>query len=493
MKTKFTVKKMFLAAVLFATTAVSAQVVYKGLRVPQMSTSDRTSIGAETNPANAKGQQIFNLTTGKMEYWNGTKWVSDTLKAGAGNGLEVYTNGIDSVYYGLPAGDATNKVLVWNDASKLWEKNTISAVITETTTTLAKSGNDFVYTNETGTPVTLTPGVVKAGGKYGITVTGSETDSVGIELPAGTTGGQVLKWNGTDAWAAGADNNTEYTAGRGLALNGTVFSADSAVIASIAKLEDTDTKYSAGRGLALTGTTFAVDSAVIAGIAKLEDTNTTYTAGTNITIDGSNVISSTNTTYTAGTGLTLTGTQFSLDQAVVGAQIHDSLANVINTKVDTIANRGGLTIDKSDDKNYKVGLVAGTAANQIMKWNNTTSKWELTTVDELVKSVSATTNTAVTFNSHLFYGEIAITDANTKIVSITPNIAGDADFIAENFDISVSARVVGSNKIVWTLRVKNDNINSALSATVNGVTINYISTDNLADTTAFTTKTFIGQ
>ncbi|GHT34634.1 hypothetical protein FACS189434_11140 [Bacteroidia bacterium] len=491
MNTKFTVKKMLLAAVLFAATAASAQVIYKGLRVPQMSTSDRASIGAEANPANAKGQQIFNLTTGKMEYWNGTKWVSDTLKAGVGNGLEVYTNGIDSVYYALPAGDATNKVLVWNDGTKVWEKNTISAVITETTTTLAKNGNDFVYTNETGTPVTLTPGVVKAGGKYGITVTGSETDSIGIELPAGTTSGQILKWNG-NAWAADADNNTEYTAGRGLALNGTEFKVDSAVIAGIAKLEDTDTQYSAGRGLTLTGTAFAVDSAVIASIAKLEDTNTTYSAGTNITIDGSNVISSTNTEYTAGTGLTLTGTQFSLDQTVVAAQIHDSLANVINTKVDTIANRGGLTIDKSDDTNYKVGLVAGTAANQIMKWNNTDSKWELTTVDELVKSVSATTNTAVIVNSHLFYGEIAVTDANTKIVSITPNIDGDADFIAENFDISVSARVVGS-KIVWTLRVKNDNINSTLSATVNGVSINYIGTDDLADTSVFTTKTFIGQ
>jgi hypothetical protein len=325
MKTKITVKTMLLAAVIFAAGTANAQVVYKGLRVPQMSTSDRTSIGAEANPANAKGQQIFNLSTGKMEYWNGLRWVSDTLKASAGNGLQVYSNGIDSVYYALPAG---------------------------------------------------------------------------------TTSGQVLKWNGTDAWTAGADNNSEYT---------------------------------------------------------------------------------------AGTGLTLSNTQFSLDQSVVASQIHDSLANVINTKVDTIANRGGMTIDKSDDKNYKVGLVSGTAANQIMKWNNTDSKWELTTIDALVKSVNVNTDTTITINSHLFYGEITISDANTKIVSITPNITGNADFIAENFDISVSARVAGSNKIVWTLRVKNDNINSTSSATINGVSINYIGTDNLANTTAFTTKTFIGQ
>ena len=71
-------KTTILLVIISITLTATAQTVYKGLRVPQLSTKDRAQIGAETNQENAKGQQIFNLTTSEMEYWDGTKWVGNT-------------------------------------------------------------------------------------------------------------------------------------------------------------------------------------------------------------------------------------------------------------------------------------------------------------------------------------------------------------------------------------------------------------------------------
>jgi hypothetical protein len=50
--------------------------IYLGMRVPQMTTQQRDSIGAETNPQNARGQTIFNTSVGKLKYWDGTEWMT---------------------------------------------------------------------------------------------------------------------------------------------------------------------------------------------------------------------------------------------------------------------------------------------------------------------------------------------------------------------------------------------------------------------------------
>lgn len=52
-----------------------------------------------------------------------------------------------------------------------------------------------------------------------------------LTLQSGTVAGQVLRWNGS-AWGAGADANTLYSAGTGLALSGATFSVASGGISS---------------------------------------------------------------------------------------------------------------------------------------------------------------------------------------------------------------------------------------------------------------------
>ena len=191
--------------------------------------------------------------------------------------------------------------------------------------------------------------------------------------------------------------DTKYTAGTGLTLNGTEFSADTTVLqekltaGSNVQIADnvisatdtkytagtnvqinssnvisaTDTTYSAGSGLTLTGTTFAADKSVMqekltAGTnVQINDnvisatdtkytagtnisinssnvisaTDTTYTAGTNVQISNANVISATDTTYSAGSGITLTGTTFSADKSVMQEKLTAGTNVQINDNV----------------------------------------------------------------------------------------------------------------------------------------------------------------
>ena len=87
MKINSILRKTILAVIIGVATVATAQTTYIGLRVPQLSAIERFMIGAEGNTANAKGLQIFNTTTGKMEYWDGSKWTPIPTSITAENGL----------------------------------------------------------------------------------------------------------------------------------------------------------------------------------------------------------------------------------------------------------------------------------------------------------------------------------------------------------------------------------------------------------------------
>lgn len=112
----------------------------------------------------------------------------------------------------------------------------------------------------------------------------------------------------------------------------------------------TDTTYSAGNGLTLAGTTFSADTSVLQ--PKL-------TAGNNISISG-NLISATDTTYTAGTGLDLTGTEFSVDNTVA---LKTDLPTV-NNAIFTIQKNG------SDIAAFTANSAVDVTANITVPTNN---------------------------------------------------------------------------------------------------------------------------
>jgi len=60
---------------------------FGGLRLPQLSTTDRDALTDLSDPA-AKGLTIYNTTTEYAEYWDGVKWVPMRGRAGSDNNGE---------------------------------------------------------------------------------------------------------------------------------------------------------------------------------------------------------------------------------------------------------------------------------------------------------------------------------------------------------------------------------------------------------------------
>ena len=141
------------------------------------------------------------------------------------------------------------------------------------------------------------------------------------------------------------------TAGTNITYDvGTTFDGSAAVTI---RATDTDTTYSAGDGIDLAGTTFSadIDEDTIdfdgSGIMEVIKVPNALTAGTNITgfttFDGSAAVTinatDTNTTYSAGDGLDLTGTTFSTDlKSGSGLAITSTELDLVNIPNSALAN-----------------------------------------------------------------------------------------------------------------------------------------------------------
>lgn len=142
-----------------------------GLRLPQMTTAERDAFAVQGND-NGSGLVIYNKTTGCVEYWNKTRWVSlcdDTSVSAliaAENGLTVSsgkaqlggallkpttlttTSAYTLAIQGLQAGAAADKILVadangvlkWIDRSAIQGDNLGNHTATQN---LVMSGNDI--------------------------------------------------------------------------------------------------------------------------------------------------------------------------------------------------------------------------------------------------------------------------------------------------------------------------------------------------------------
>lgn len=181
--------------------------------------------------------------------------------------------------------------------------------------------------------ISSTAGTYSAG--TGLELNGTEfsiDDTVALktEIPTVNNGVLTIQKNGSDVTSFTANSGTNVTANITVPTdtaqlsNGAGFQTASDVAALVSGKQDvltpgnniqisgntisaTDTTYSAGNGLNLTGTVFSADTDIL---------QTKLTPGNNITIENG-VISSSGGEYTAGNGLELTNNVFAIDDSVV--------------------------------------------------------------------------------------------------------------------------------------------------------------------------------
>jgi hypothetical protein len=222
-----------------------------------------------------------------------------------------------------------------------------------------------------GTGLTLT------GGTFAVTYS-----EVQRRLQSGCSAGQAIRSVGSDGVVTcepmPVDTNTTYTAGTGLTLAGTVFSANPAAVQTriqnscsagqyvvaiaqdgtmtCATPADQNTTYGAGTGLVLSGTTFSANTTYLQRRVSGTCTGNQYVQS----ISDTGAVSCAtptdqNTTYAAGTGLSLTGTTFSVDPASVQTRIANSCG--AGQYVTAIAQNGTMTCATPTDQNttYSAG------------------------------------------------------------------------------------------------------------------------------------------
>ena len=246
------------------------------------------------------------------------------------------------------AGTSTTKMVI----SPKVLHDVVEALDDDTTYSIGISGHTITLTPSEGTPQSVT--VPDNNTTYTISKSGNTVTLTGSD---GST--QTF-----------TDSDTTYSAGTGLQLSGTTFSAKLGYTTSgnnrkvqadangnlYVVQKDNNTTYTAGTGLELDGTEFNHSNAVTAvtteGLRKVK-----YDAQGHIT--GSSAVakaditalgipgSDTNTTYSAGTGLSLSGTTFSVKTG------YTTSGN--NRKVQADANGNLYVVQKDDNTTYTAG------------------------------------------------------------------------------------------------------------------------------------------
>ncbi|WP_148285333.1 hypothetical protein [Flavobacterium sp. B17] len=411
-------------------------------------------------------------------------------------GLIVYASSADTAPAGATASITAAGYYYFDGTN--WQKistgNTVSTSLASGNILVGNASNVATAVSPTGDVTISNTGVTSIGsGK--VTTTHLANNAVTVaKLPAGATATTFLRGDGT--WVTPTDTNTTYTAGSGLTLTGTSFSANDATTGTkgivqlsgdltgtaasptVAKIQnkavsstaptngqvlkyntttsawepsadaDTNTTYTAGNGLTLTGTSFSANDATtgtkgivqltgdLTGtaasptVAKIQNKAVSSTAPTNGQVLKYNTTTSawepaadtdTNTTYTAGNGLTLSGTSFSANDATTGTK------GIVQLSGDLTGTAASPTVAKIQNK-----TVSSTAPTngQVLKYNTTTSAWE----------PAADTDTNTTYT-----GSASINLNGTSFERTA--LSGDVTASANSNTTTIAANAVTSAKI----------------------------------------------
>ena len=209
--------------------------------------------------------------------WNGSAWAPTNENAyAAGVGLSLSCNTFSHTAHTGDATGTTSLIVVALQGRGILTTAPVNNQVLRYNGTNWFPGNETPYSAGIGLSITGTT----FSANYSSSIWNAnklQGNDIDATLPAG---GDVLKWNGS-SWAPGTDNNTFYTAGTGLSLSGTQFSANNTSSIwnanqlqgnSISATSPTSNQilkwngsawapaaeiaYSAGAGLSITGSTF---------------------------------------------------------------------------------------------------------------------------------------------------------------------------------------------------------------------------------------------
>ncbi|WP_148285300.1 hypothetical protein [Flavobacterium sp. B17] len=438
----------------------------EGLIIPQLSGSNiHTATAAGVYGANQKGLIIYatsadsspisttaNITAAGYYYFDGTNWqkisTGNTVSTSLASGNILVGNASNVATAVSPTGDVTisNTGATSIGSGKVTTTHLANNAVTvaklpagATATTFLRGDGTWVTPTDTNTTYTAGSGLTLTGTSFSANDATTGTKGI-VQLSGDLTGtaasptvakiqnkavsstaptnGQVLKYNTTtSAWepSADADTNTTYTAGNGLTLTGTSFSANDAT---------TGTKGIVQLTGDLTGT------AASPTVAKIQNKAVSSTAPTNGQVLKYNTTTSawepaadtdTNTTYTAGNGLTLSGTSFSANDATTGTK------GIVQLSGDLTGTAASPTVAKIQNK-----TVSSTAPTngQVLKYNTTTSAWE----------PAADTDTNTTYT-----GSASINLNGTSFERTA--LSGDVTASANSNTTTIAANAVTSAKI----------------------------------------------
>jgi hypothetical protein len=459
-------------------------------------------------------------------------------------GLIIYATSADSSPISTTA-NITAAGYYYFDGTN-WQKistgNTVSTSLASGNILVGSASNVATAVSPTGDVTISNTGATSIGaGK--VTTTHLANNAVNVaKLPAGATATTFLRGDGT--WVTPTDTNTTYTAGNGLTLTGTSFSANDATTGTkgivqltgdlagtaasptVAKIQnkvvsstaptngqvlkyntttsawepaadtDTNTTYTAGSGLTLTGTSFSANDATtsakgivqlagdLAGtaasptVAKIQSKAVSSTAPTNGQVLKYNTTTSawepaadtdTNTTYTAGSGLTLTGTSFSANDATTGTK------GIVQLSGDLTGTAASPTVAKIQNK-----AVSSTAPTngQVLKYNTTTAAWE--PAADTDTNTTYTGSSSINLNGTSFERTALSGDVTASANSNTTTIAANAVTSAKIADGAVTAsklnqmsatsgQVLGWNGTAWAPTASDTTNDAWINDTTNGL------------------------
>ena len=140
--------------------------------------------------------------------------------------------------------------------------------------------------------------------------------------------------------------------------------------------------------------------------------------------------------------------------------------------------------DKLVTNNTFVTNMGDTIAENI---NNTSLKDTIITLvkenSSEVKTLEISLNEVIATQSKTFFGTTATASSTIKIIGIEPQLTGNPVMLGTLLKVNALANLNSSaTAINWTIAIENDNINPALSCTLEKVIISYISNEDLSGT-----------